>query len=268
MTYNASETSRYGGKPVELYRFTRGLKVWTYTTADKPITYNGELYSPQTMRRGNIPQNNEADNATLDLYMDPAIDVVALFISGATPSPTNVTLIRRHRDEAVATEQGVLFDGQVGAVEFTETEAHFVCVPIQKSLQRKIPRWVYQTICNHMLYDTFCTVNPAAYTFAGHITAIVGRTLTVPEAASQVDGYYNGGYIKDGDTFAFIQTHVGTQLLLLAIPPNIVVGDNISQTAGCDRRQATCVAKFNNLDNFMGWPYIPDKNPYSTSLNG
>jgi uncharacterized phage protein (TIGR02218 family) len=268
MTYDASEKSKQGGKPIELYRFTRGLKIWTYTTADMAITFNGEIYTPQTMRRGQLPQNNEQDNSTMDLYMDPEIDVVALFVSGATPSPTNLTLIRRHRDEAVTTEQGVIFDGQIGAVEFTESQAHFVCVPIQRGLQRKIPRWVYQTICNHMLYDQFCTVNPALYTFAGHISAIVGRTLTVPEAAAKVDGYYNGGYIKDGDSFAFIQTHVGTQILLLAIPASILVGDNISTTAGCDRRQATCVGKFANLDNFMGWPFIPDKNPYSTSLNG
>lgn len=262
MTYLISEASQWGGQPIELYRFTRGLSIWTYTTADRPIEFSGETYLPVTMRRGELPMNEEQENATLNLFMDPTIDVVADFISGASPSPTNVTLMRRHRNEGVADQQAVLFIGQVGVVEFSEGETHLVCVPIQKAIGRKVPRWLYQTQCNHMLYDAFCGVNPALFTFAGNVTAKNGLSVTVPEAADKADGYYNGGYIKDGETYLFIQTHVGTLLVLLASSPRLLVGDAITLTAGCDRTRTTCVAKFGNLPNFMGFPYIPDKNPY------
>ena len=30
---------------------------------------------------------------------------------------------------------------------------------------------------------------------------------------------------------------------------------------GYDGSPATCVDKFDNLDNFVGFPYIPSKNP-------
>lgn len=266
MSYDSAEKSVAGAQPIELYRFTRGLTIWTYTTADVAIVYNGETYVPQTMRRGELAQNNEQTNAVLDLYLDPSIDVAAQFVSGGTPAPTSVTLIRRHRDDPTVSEQAVIFIGQVGSVEFNTGEAHFTCVPFQRALERKIPRILYQTTCNHMLYDQFCTVDPTPFTNAGAITAIVGRVLTVPAAASQPDGYYNGGYLRDGDNFAFIQTHTTTQLLLLNLPPSFLVGDAIKMTAGCDRRQSTCVAKFNNLPNFMGWPYIPDTNPYTSSI--
>lgn len=266
MTYDAAEKSIYGAQPVELYRFTRGLTIWTHTSADVPIVYNGETYTPQTMRRGELAQNSENDNAVLDLYLDPTIDVAAHFVSGGTPGPTNVTLIRRHRDDATLTEQAVLFMGQVGSVEFNTGEAHFTCVPFQRATQRKIPRILYQTTCNHMLYDQFCTINPAAFTNGGVITAITGRTLTVPDAAGQPDGYYNGGYVRDGDNYAFIETHVGSQLAMLNVPPSFALVDIVSMTAGCDRRQSTCIGKFANLPNFMGWPFIPDLNPYTSSL--
>lgn len=266
MTYDAAEKSIYGAQPVELYRFTRGLTIWTYTTADVPIVYNDETYTPQTMRRGELAQNSENDNAVLDLFLDPSIDIAAQFVSGGTPSPTNVTLIRRHRDDATVGEQAVLFLGQIGSVEFNIGEAHFVCVPFQRALQRKVPRILYQTTCNHMLYDQFCTINPAGFTFPGAISAIAGRVLTVPDASAKPDGYYNGGYVRDGNNFAFIQTHVGTQLLLLNLPPSFTIGDAVTTTAGCDRRQSTCIAKFANLPNFMGWPYIPDLNPYTSGL--
>lgn len=266
MSYNTSEGSQYGGKPIELYRFTRGLRIWTYTTADASILYNGEIYAPVIMHRGDLPQNEERDNATVDIFLDPTLDVVLEFISGATPTPTNITIIRRHRDEAVPTEAAVIFVGAVGISEFNEGECHFYCVPLQKGAQRKIPKWLYQTQCNHMLYDQFCTINPATFTFAGTLGAIAGTTVTVAAAAGKPDGYYNGGFLKDGDTYAFIQTHVGTSLLLLAMSPKLVTGDAIALTAGCDRTRATCIAKFNNLANFMGFPYIPTKNPYSSGL--
>lgn len=266
MTYDASEKSVYGAQPVELYRFTRGLRIWTYTTADTAITYLGETYAPVTMRRGPLAQNSEDNNAVLELYPDRSLDVCAEFISGGTPGPTNVTLIRRQRDVAGSGEQAVLFMGQVGTVQFDEAEAHLSCVPFQKALKRKVPRILYQTTCNHMLYDQFCTVDPAAFTDAGTITAIAGRTVTIPDAASQADGWYNGGWVKDGDHFAFVETHVGDQLLLLRLPPSFAVGHGVTITAGCDRRYETCAAKFANVPNFMGWPAIPTINPYASSL--
>lgn len=264
MTYDASESSAIGGKPVELYRFVRGNRTWLYTTSDIPITYLGDTYNPQVMRRGELPQNEERDNATLDLYLDTRLDVVAEFISGSTPRPTDVTLLRRHRDEVVVGEHAVAFVGAVGVVAFGEQEVHFTCVPIQKSMQRRVPRWLYQPQCNHMVYDQFCTVNPAAFTSTGAISAIVNRTVTVPEADALADGYLNGGVLTVGETLAFIQTHVGSQLLLLAVPTNgeIVVGADVSMLAGCDREAPTCSGKFGNLPNFMGFPFMPDTNPY------
>ena len=34
-------------------------------------------------------------------------------------------------------------------------------------------------------------------------------------------------------------------------------GDAFNVAFGCDHTQATCVAKFNNLPNFRGFPYVP-----------
>jgi len=34
---------------------------------------------------------------------------------------------------------------------------------------------------------------------------------------------------------------------------------------GCDRVRATCESKFDNLDNFGGFPWIPTKNPFGGS---
>jgi len=40
-----------------------------------------------------------------------------------------------------------------------------------------------------------------------------------------------------------------------------VVGKQVIVYAGCDKTPQTCKNKFNNLQNFRGFPYIPVKNP-------
>lgn len=262
MTYDLAERGQWSSQPIELYRFTRGLTTWLYTGADDDVTIGADVYLAVVLRRGDLPQNEERDNATLDVFMDPSIAAVAEFIGGATAAPTNVIVLRRQRLEAGVDEQAVIFVGQVGVVEFGEAEAHLTCIPMQKALQRKVPRWVFQTLCNHMLYDAYCGVDPGAYTIAGTITAVVGRRLTITGADAKPDGWANAGWVKDGDAYAFVVGHAGTTIDLLAITPRFMVGDAVTITAGCDRSQATCVAKFSNLENFMGFPYIPDKNPY------
>jgi uncharacterized phage protein (TIGR02218 family) len=42
-----------------------------------------------------------------------------------------------------------------------------------------------------------------------------------------------------------------------AMPEAIAAGDNFTVTAGCDKRFATCRARFANTDNFRGFPQIP-----------
>jgi uncharacterized phage protein (TIGR02218 family) len=37
----------------------------------------------------------------------------------------------------------------------------------------------------------------------------------------------------------------------------VVEGDGLVLTAGCDRRFATCRAKFENAERFRGFPHIP-----------
>jgi uncharacterized phage protein (TIGR02218 family) len=45
--------------------------------------------------------------------------------------------------------------------------------------------------------------------------------------------------------------------LWLPMPNDIAVGHTYSVYPGCDRRFATCKAKFNNVANFGGFPHIP-----------
>jgi uncharacterized phage protein (TIGR02218 family) len=40
-------------------------------------------------------------------------------------------------------------------------------------------------------------------------------------------------------------------------PETVSVGDTFNVLAGCDKRQATCSAKFSNVARFRGMPFVP-----------
>jgi hypothetical protein len=88
-----------------------------------------------------------------------------------------------------------------------------------------------------------------------------GAAITISAA---IAGYFDFGKITwlTGNN-AGVQSDVlawdGTDLLDLLLPTGLAiqVGDTFTITPGCDKRIATCFAKFNNVVNFRGEPFVP-----------
>ena len=61
-------------------------------------------------------------------------------------------------------------------------------------------------------------------------------------------------------------------ITLLEAPVRAVAGGNaFTIRAGCDKRSATCAAKFSNIANFRGFPHIPGQDAvvrYATADGG
>lgn len=90
-------------------------------------------------------------------------------------------------------------------------------------------------------------------------------TITVTEARA-VDDWFNGGGLvfETGDNASGKALEIkdwtqssSTVELFLAAPFEIQVGDKLRLYAGCDKRLATCKARFANVLNFRGEPYLP-----------
>lgn len=112
---------------------------------------------------------------------------------------------------------------------------------------------------------------PAGSTGTNQYTVSGGLyTFDVTNAGQQVHinfnyaiGYYafglltftsglNAGYSMDVRT-----SSVGALTLALPMARAIQVGDTYTVTPGCDRTAGTCNARFNNIVNFRGEPFIP-----------
>jgi uncharacterized phage protein (TIGR02218 family) len=96
------------------------------------------------------------------------------------------------------------------------------------------------------------------------VTGISGLVLSVDALA---DKPYAGGFVEwvDGDGNAerrFIRDFSGTDLTLTQPFQGIAVDDEVTVSPGCDHTMATCDEVYDNLPNYGGFPFIPQKNPF------
>jgi hypothetical protein len=58
-----------------------------------------------------------------------------------------------------------------------------------------------------------------------------------------------------------ITDHVGEKISIAYRFSELKDGDTVDAYAGCDGRAETCRDKFDNIDNFLGFPFTPQENP-------
>jgi len=262
MSYANNENSIASGRPVELYRFALGARRWTFTSGLSPVVYQSETYTPVTIRRSGIEQGNEINRYSIDITLPRDNALAALFISSPPEGVMSVTLYRYHVTDT-ANEVIVFWKGRVGGARLSGSELVLKCEPIATSLKRIGLRARYQLICRHALYSAGCGALKENFMVNGAVAAVSGATIEVAAAASKPDGYFVAGMLATNEGQRMIVGHTGANLTMVAPMPSLAIGDSVRLYAGCDHSMSTCLDRFSNLDNFGGFPYIPQKNPFS-----
>ena len=155
-----------------------------------------------------------------------------------------------------------VFDGRIGKVTGSPRELTLEIRSDLELLNAQTPPRLYQPRCLHTLYDAGCTVSKATFAATGTVDAGSTESSVLCNLA-QADGWFSYGRIQftsgalSGVTRAVKGYVVGA--LSLAAPLASVPAAGVTFTAwpGCDRLRETCEAKFVNLDNFLGMPYVP-----------
>lgn len=265
MTYDASEKLRYGGAPVEGFKFTYGAgTIVRYTSADASISLPDGTFTTTFIQRGEVSNTSEDTTGSVEIMVDRQNTVAQLFaIVSPIPLPT-LTIFRAHRgseSDAVA-----IFIGTVVGCEFNGQDARLICAPISQQLARAIPTMFYHSQCAWNLYGTGCGVNKASFTVNGTITAIGTTTPTITATAfgtKPTDWFRNGFAVAPNGDRAFIVSNTGNVITLARAFQTLSVGNVVAAYAGCDRTEAVCASKFNNLVRHLGFPRIPNRNPHA-----
>lgn len=154
-----------------------------------------------------------------------------------------------------------LWEGRVADVSINSTSVDMTLKSFTELLDTPVPVDVYQATCVHALYDSGCGVAKASN--AMNLTVQAGSTASVLKCAVTGSGVYDLGDLvftsgANANVRRSVKLHTAGELQLsfpLLTAPN--VGDTFTVYKGCDKRQATCSAKFSNLARFRGFPYVP-----------
>lgn len=257
--------------PADLFEITLvSGAVIRYTSRDSNIVDGGNTYLANNVliERSRIRSVLGIEVATLDLVVNPHPNDM---VSGVTFLKSCVSgqldgarlILRRAFLDVSGTNVGSLiaFSGRVSGMSATRTEVNMTISSDFELLNIKLPLNLFQSTCLNTLYDGDCTLNRAS--FGTNFTASGVSSNTITASLSQAAGYFNLGYVlaTSGPNNGLRRTvksySVGSIVLLSQFPNAVSTGDTFTAYAGCDKTQATCTSKFNNVINFRAFPYIP-----------
>lgn len=258
--------------PVDLYRIVMGPTIWTLTSSDQDQSYNAgsgtEVYVATAMKRGGIEQKNEISKASIEVTIPIDHELAMSLLTSYSEQVMTITVFTK-RGSSVETA----WKGRLASIKPADADFTMNFESVFTSLRRPGLRARFQRSCRHALYGRGCNLVFTDYESIGTLNAITGTTLTVPEAALQTDGYFTGGMVAPDDgALSYIISHAGDQLVLQRVSYSMLTdfalagaGMAIKLYPGCNHLRDTCNTKFNNLMNYGGFDWIPEKNPMGGS---
>ena len=270
MPYDTYELSAYDGAPVELFLFRDDVaqQTWAFTTGDDKLVDGLVSYMPDVISRTAIKQSGGQVPDGIQIKVEASSNLAQQFKAYLPARPISLIVTRYQRKDA-GMERVTMFAGQLTTVAFeSDGMATLNCQPVTKSIRRKVPWQVYKSGCNWALYELGCGVSRTAFATPAGTYTMSGGTVTSNQFATKPDGWFAAGYVEVAATGErrFVTSHVGTNLTLNYPFTNLAPNEPLVAYAGCQRTKTMCAEKFNNLDNKLGFDFIPELNPYDTTF--
>lgn len=278
MTYEENETGVESRNPIELYHFHSPSDDWYYTSANRSINYDvdgdgtNELFEDIAISRSNPGLSSKINQQKLTLTAPKDFPVIQPYRITPPQDKREVKIIRYH--EGNQSESVVFWQGTIQSVAWDRGDkAQVQLKPLSGHMEDNGLRKHFQFQCNHILYGDACGLDEANYSHQGEILSI-DRTgdgrYEIASTNPEPDGWYNNGFFVVGQQRQLItnskQNDSSTDVEMLTEPEGVAVGDTATIYAGCDRNMDDCKNKFSNLDNFGGFPFIPDRNPFREGI--
>lgn len=272
MTFITQETSLDGASPQEIYTVSYDFNKWYFTSGDEDVIENSVVYKKASISRSTIELKSEKVISTFEVNFPLDSDFLDLW--RVTPPSGRVTLLvqRFHRTDELL-EKHVVFKGSIVNVAWEEDSAKVTCETASDTLSRTGLRRHYQYGCPHMLYGPACGVDRNNHRSEHEVESIQGIVVVCPSLIGENEADYLGGYIyyqhstmgtPERISVEKLDTVTGA-LTLFMVPIGLGVGETLTLFEGCNRTITVCDSRFDNVENFGGQPYMPDKNPFGNN---
>lgn len=253
-----------------------------YTSCDVSLSINGNTHKPINIVRGNLKQQTglSVDDLSLSVFADTN-DVISinntsqqlmqLLVTGTFDGAT--LLLERAFYTSLPSnfiDKVILFKGYVDINKIGRLEAQLNIHAETIKFNLNVPKNLYQTECNHTIFDSGCKLVKANFAVTSSIIASTS-TSVFTTGVSQATGYFDQGTIifTSGNNSAVTRT-IKSQvngIITLNYPlTNMpVIGNTLTLYPGCNKSRTTCKNKYANMsladgiesDNNGGFPFIP-----------
>ncbi|KQS03541.1 hypothetical protein ASG11_04120 [Sphingomonas sp. Leaf357] len=154
-----------------------------------------------------------------------------------------------------------LGEGVIGAVETKNGGFSAELRGVSAALDRPVGEET-SAECRAELGDRRCRVAMAGRRRFARVLSVTERVVTL-DADEPEAGAYAGGLARwfsgaNSGLSAAISASAGATVTVRAEPAlSVAAGDLVELSHGCDKSLATCAARFGNVANFRGEPYLP-----------
>lgn len=249
-----------------LWKITRrDGAIFRFTDWDRDLTFEGYVYDSA------LTYSKSADSTAAGLAPTNA-EIMGFFNDDAITEDDLMAGLWDYAEiEIIKVNPFLIAEGEYAKVigrmaqvtgEAPDFRAEFLA--LEKALDKNIGR-VITASCPAVLGDAECTKDLTAFTYTGTLDAVDTSGLVLTDAArTEANDLFKFGKITmtSGAASGFSQdiagsTDAGVITLFGRLAFSVAAGDTYTIVAGCDKAEATCRDKFDNIVNHRGFPDTP-----------
>ena len=293
MSFTTEEQEIQQPLSYEIFKFTYNNKVYRFTSYEQDITYDGWTYVHIPIRRSDIAIGTGSMEFGSCTIKFPASNLDVNDSSFDPPYDFTIEIKQIHVDSG---NEVIIAIGTVISIDQNGQDLSLSVKNESFNMFENVPKVRIQRLCNNRLFDTTCGLLRSQYEMFVEVVDF-DMNIPVPSTgqrywrnkmnsyvfnANQDLPFYSityrdvkadtfGNLVSDYVNFVgeievdrtgkkyYLTAHLHLENKILSSPfiPDLQIGDILKVVVGCPKDPTTCLNRFGNLSQFVGFPYIP-----------
>ena len=250
----------------ELIEFSSRFYTWRWTTANQDIVSSGYTYTPMPGGPGGgIEESIDLGISTILFTLTNSGDEFNPVLQANDLDMASVIVRRIHvsTPDAGSIE---IYRGKVGDYTFTRDQITGQARNFFNSINVQWPYYTYMDQCAWRFGGVGCGFDTSSITVSSTASPVSSgyRLGAIASIASVAPGYYDRGRFTftsgaNSGCIRTVRVQSGSRIEFShVVPYDIASGDTFDLFPGCRKRMIDdCTSKYNNVRNFLGFPWIP-----------
>ena len=267
MPFGDFEESVESGAPVELYLFSYSGGTFRYTSADADIDFQSATYTQTALSRSQVDDSSDVLKSSMNITVPEDFAVARLFEVAPPSDVVTVTIYRMHTTNPG--DYATIWIGRVLNAVWSVGSSVISCESVFTRMKTPGLRRIFSRNCPHLLYGPACRAQETLFQEVAVLNGLesAGFDVTSPSFSAHPDGYFAGGKLSFEASPGVVERrgirdHVGDTVTMTHPIASLLATSVVTVAPGCARTRDVCVATFNNVVNFGGFPFIPPRNPF------